>query len=120
MKTGKKIYYYILMFLYKKCGNFADQIATNSSWTYGHMKELWGDKKNMQIMYPPCDTTDIMDKIPLNNSEQPKFNYTISFAQFRPEKNHEMQLRIWKEAYPKLPPNSEFFIIGSTRAPEHE
>jgi len=36
-RAVKKVYYRILMALYSRCGYFADQIATNSSWTDAHI-----------------------------------------------------------------------------------
>ena len=39
----------------------------------------------------------------------------ISFAQFRPEKDHELQLMIWKDALPKLQKDAKFVLIGATR-----
>jgi alpha-1,2-mannosyltransferase len=79
---GKKVYYYILIQLYKICGKFADQHATNSTWTHNHITEMWG-QCNVTKIYPPCDTSEIMEKIPL---DAPRENILVSFAQFRPEK----------------------------------
>jgi len=44
----------------------------------------------------------------------------VSFAQFRPEKDHMLQLSIWREALPKLPRGAQFFVIGATRGTEDE
>ena len=41
LKMGKRIYYWGLMLAYGQCGRFADQIATNSSWTDKHIRSLW-------------------------------------------------------------------------------
>jgi len=30
-----------LIRFYKLCGMFADEVAANSSWTRGHMDDLW-------------------------------------------------------------------------------
>jgi len=60
VKFAKRIYYHILTIAYKLFGSFADQVATNSSWTDGHIRELWGDKKTTKLIYPPCDTNDII------------------------------------------------------------
>lgn len=75
------------MILYSFCGGYADQIATNSSWTDNHIRKLWGDRKTIKLIYPPCDTRDIIDKISLDSDVCPRQNIMISFAQFRPEKN---------------------------------
>ena len=39
----------------------------------------------------------------------------MSIAQFRPEKNHEWQLKIWKAALPKLPSDAKFYMCGGVR-----
>lgn len=58
-KKFVKIYYYwAIYYVYKFCGYFCDQVACNSSWTRGHMDELW-NKPDSEIttIYPPCDTS---------------------------------------------------------------
>ena len=84
-----KVYYYkALILLYRFCGKYADQVAANSSWTRGHMNELWGkSKEKIETIYPPCDTSEFMERISL---ETPRKNLVISFAQFRPEKQHRL------------------------------
>ena len=82
----KRVYYQILMFLYSMCGKFADVVATNSTWTDGHIRKLWGDSQKIMKIYPPCDTKDLMDNSPLDGP--PRSNVVVSCAQFRPEKNH--------------------------------
>ena len=44
----------------------------------------------------------------------------VSFAQFRPEKDHKLQLQIWKQALPKLPKDALFILIGATRGEDDE
>ena len=39
----------------------------------------------------------------------------ISFAQFRPEKDHALQLRVWAQIRPSLPSDAKFMLIGSVR-----
>lgn len=39
------------------------------------------------ISYPPCDTSEIMTRININ---KPRENILVSFAQFRPEKDHAL------------------------------
>lgn len=39
----------------------------------------------------------------------------MSFAQFRPEKNHVEQLKVWKGALPRLPEDAVFYMVGGTR-----
>lgn len=48
--------------------------------------------KEPHLIYPPCDTTDLQT-LPLDR--RLKHLFLVSVAQFRPEKNHRLQL----EAY---------------------
>ena len=99
---------------YKFCGWVAtDQIATNSTWTNNHILELWNRPEKTQIIYPPVDTNDLIAAIP--DLKAPRPNLMISFAQFRPEKDHAMQLRVWKRLYPRLPRDSKFWLVGTVR-----
>ena len=51
MSNLKKVYYVILTYIYSFCGwSSADQIATNSSWTDKHIKELWNRPKETQVV----------------------------------------------------------------------
>ena len=77
----------VLMALYKLAGNFADSIATNSSWTDNHIRKLWGNTSRTVKIYPPCDTQDLIDGNPLAATRK---NHIVSIAQFRPEKNHAL------------------------------
>jgi glycosyltransferase involved in cell wall biosynthesis len=44
----------------------------------------------------------------------------MSFAQFRPEKDHELQLRVWRKILPKIPVNAKFILVGSVRDAEDQ
>lgn len=113
---GKKIYLHVLIQMYKMCGQFADWHATNGSWTDNHIKAMWGSS-NVTKIYPPCDTTDIMNKVSITS---PRKNILVSFAQFRPEKQHSLQLQIWKEALISLPKDAKFVLLGATRGKDDE
>ena len=110
------VYYRVLLEAYKVCGWFGDRHATNSSWTDGHITQMWG-KRGVKKIYPPCDTSDIISQ---TNLDQPRENILVSFAQFRPEKDHALQVRVWKNALPKLPADAKFYMIGATRGPDDE
>ncbi|CAJ0647533.1 1739_t:CDS:2 [Entrophospora sp. SA101] len=51
-------------------------VMVNSTWTKGHIDQLWGVNGN--IIYPPCDT-DSLSKLPLDGRER----IIVSIAQFR-------------------------------------
>ncbi|KAG0738575.1 hypothetical protein G6F58_010560 [Rhizopus delemar] len=110
--TGKLLYYRVFAKVYGFCGSFAQAVVVNSTWTKGHIDSLWSTKAD--IVYPPCDT-ERLNKLPLKGRKP----MIVSVAQFRPEKDHALQLRSlaklfekytqWKEA--KL----ELVLIGSSR-----
>lgn len=70
----------------------ADVVMVNSSWTAAHIRQLWWMWNEPHLVYPPCDTTDLQS-LPLDR--RLKHLFLVSIAQFRPEKNHRLQL----EAY---------------------
>jgi alpha-1,2-mannosyltransferase len=116
----KLVYYWSIYYFYKFCGKFADEVAANSTWTREHMDELWNKKHKIQTIYPPCDTSDFINRISLDNSK--RSNMMISFAQFRPEKQHSLQLKIWKRVLesPNCPKDAKFVMIGTCRGPDDE
>ena len=68
----------------------------NSSWTEDHINKLWISNKTYKV-YPPCDNREFL-LIPRNSSanddsSHKKANKIISLGQFRPEKDHAMQIR---------------------------
>ena len=68
----------------------------NSSWTEDHINKLWISNKTYKV-YPPCDNREFLlipRKSSLNDdSSHKKVNKIISLGQFRPEKDHAMQIR---------------------------
>mmetsp|Transcript_18405 Transcript_18405/g.31476 ORF Transcript_18405/g.31476 Transcript_18405/m.31476 type:complete len:99 (+) Transcript_18405:741-1037(+) len=96
---------------------FADQVAANSSWTRGHVDNLWKKTTGVETVYPPCDTSQYIEKITIDT---PRDNLIISFAQFRPEKQHTLQLKVWKQVLEdeKVPRSSIFTMIGTVRGRE--
>ena len=83
----------------------------NSSWTKSHIESLWRCK-NVELVYPPCDTTGLRGlKI-----EGRKRETLVSIAQFRPEKNHFLQISIVESLVKKHHLNSvHLSMIGSVR-----
>lgn len=110
----KQHYYRMLIQFYKVCGMFADEVAANSSWTRAHMDSLWNKGEKIKTIYPPCDTSEFIKNISLT---KPRENMMISFAQFRPEKDHMLQLEIWKQVLSNAhcPEDAHFTLIGTCR-----
>ena len=63
-------------------------VFVNSSWTRGHVEELWKINEKTFLLYPPCNTEKY-----LNIPSGPRSKRIVSVSQFRPEKNHALQIR---------------------------
>ncbi|KAL4458357.1 hypothetical protein ABPG75_013222 [Micractinium tetrahymenae] len=87
---AKLAYYHCFALLYGAVGAFAQVVMVNSSWTRRHIAELWWQWRKPERVYPPCDT-QALQALPLDR--RLKRIYLVSVAQFRPEKDHAMQLR---------------------------
>jgi len=120
LSGGKYIYYKILIYLYGKMGQCCDYAWTNSTWTTNQMKMVWPTYNTVDNeivkLFPPCQVTPFL-AMKLNKKE----NIIMSFAQFRPEKQHKMQLDIFKQVLEKNPDTDlKFHIVGSCRGPEDD
>ncbi|KAL7439001.1 hypothetical protein ACHAXH_005469 [Discostella pseudostelligera] len=83
----KLVYYTIFAIGYGMVGSLADLTMVNSSWTKGHIQQMWKLAGKIHILFPPCDTKSLK-YLPLSKRE----NIIISIGQFRPEKDHTLQL----------------------------
>ncbi|CUV05708.1 unnamed protein product [Cryptosporidium hominis] len=88
-------YFYLKLFLfvYKLSIGLANKVVVNSNWTFNKLNELW--EKNsieMSVCYPPINIDHSLNKL-----VDPKLrkNVIISLSQFRVEKNHFVQIRIF-------------------------
>ncbi|KAJ2857910.1 asparagine-linked glycosylation protein [Coemansia erecta] len=88
----KSAYYAGFARLYMFCGSFAATIMTNSSWTHGHIVRLFGKPTMTRVVYPPCDTKRLVE-FPLEHRSP----IVMSLAQFRPEKNHALQIEAFAQ-----------------------
>jgi alpha-1,2-mannosyltransferase len=118
----KMIYYKIFASLYSWCGRCSCCIMVNSSWTFGHINKLWSMTYKTQVIYPPCDVKSF-DPI-FASQEHDKNFYISSVAQFRPEKNHQLQIRAFSKFLNNLKEQNEqvkdmesikLVLIGSCR-----
>eukprot|EP00887_Chlorella_sp_A99_P006278 scaffold3.g6278.t1 len=96
LKTlAKRAYYHALAALYGAVGGCANVVMANSSWTRRHVAALWWRWRLPARVYPPCDTAALQA---LSLDRRLKRLYVVSVAQFRPEKDHPLQLRAFAEA----------------------
>ncbi|OII72127.1 glycosyl transferase [Cryptosporidium ubiquitum] len=89
-------YFYLKLFsfVYKFSIGLANKIVVNSNWTFGMLSELWGrNSVEMSVCYPPIN----MNYYSLNKPVDPKLrrNIIVSLSQFRAEKNHFVQIKIF-------------------------
>lgn len=113
----KVLYYCCFALLYGLAGSCSDVIMVNSTWTLGHILALWRSPGRTSIVYPPCDVRAFLD-VPLEEEDEEdegweevgrelgednqetvdKKSYSIvSVAQFRPEKDHRLQIQAFRE-----------------------
>lgn len=124
----KLVYYQIFALIYGLVGSCANIVMVNSSWTRGHIESLWWHRHPPARVYPPCDTT-ALQALPLDR--RLKRLYIISIAQFRPEKDHETQLRAFALARQQIALGSprecsatdavlsaKLQLVGGSRGPE--
>ena len=93
LSSIKLIYYQLFARAYGMAGSCADTVMVNSSWTFGHISSMW-KQDYVAIVYPPCDT-EAFTKIPLerNNERNNAILSVVSVGQFRPEKDHALQIK---------------------------
>jgi len=115
LSYAKLQYYRIFAALYGRAGRYSDLTMVNSSWTEGHINHLWAGVRNdakdhgsdddvtgtrggaasqhvvVHKVYPPCDTSEFA-QIP-RRADQLDHLKIVSLGQFRPEKDHALQIR---------------------------
>jgi alpha-1,2-mannosyltransferase len=128
----KRVYWELFAKLYCRVGSSIDLVMTNSTWTQGHIKSLWGPYRNrrdsttdhdIDVVFPPVAVAEVEESIAINKaSEKKRKPYLLYIAQFRPEKNHELILRAFADfarSKPSLPTygkgTPKLVLIGSVR-----
>ena len=119
LSSLKLFYYKLFAYIYGVVGKRCNIIMVNSSWTQGHILSLWNAPDRTFIVYPPCDTTSFL-KLPLDKHSTEKS--IVSIAQFRPEKDHSLQIKSYNTFIKDLPENErqnyKLVLIGSCRNEE--
>ncbi|XP_051843343.1 GDP-Man:Man(3)GlcNAc(2)-PP-Dol alpha-1,2-mannosyltransferase [Antechinus flavipes] len=114
----KLIYYYLFALFYGLVGSCSDVVMVNSSWTLNHILSLW-KVQNCDIVYPPCDVKTFLDIPLLKEEETPSEVIVVSIGQFRPEKNHSLQIRAFEKLLGKMTPDYssslKLILIGGCR-----
>uniref|UniRef100_A0A8D0BGL9 GDP-Man:Man(3)GlcNAc(2)-PP-Dol alpha-1,2-mannosyltransferase n=1 Tax=Salvator merianae TaxID=96440 RepID=A0A8D0BGL9_SALMN len=118
----KVIYYYIFASMYGLVGSCSDIVMVNSSWTLNHILSLWRCSDRTSVVYPPCDVQAFID-IPLCEDKTTQKRTIVSISQFRPEKNHPLQIRAFAKLLEKTagqPLIPKLILIGGCRNQEDE
>ncbi|KAM3607933.1 uncharacterized protein V6R79_016555 [Siganus canaliculatus] len=140
----KVLYYCCFALVYGLAGSCSDVVMVNSTWTLGHILALWRSPSRTSVVYPPCDVRAFLD-VPLEEEEEEeedgweelgreedgggrdrKWRSIVSVAQFRPEKDHGLQIRAFsklldrKGAEPGGRDSLRLVLIGGCRNQEDE
>lgn len=146
LSAVKVLYYCCFALIYGLAGSCSDVIMVNSTWTLGHILALWRSPSRTSVVYPPCDVRAFLD-IPLENDEdddweevgrelgedsfQPKKTDNsnkksfsiVSVGQFRPEKDHKLQIQAFRELVNRRAGREEslrLVLVGGCRNEEDE
>lgn len=116
LRAGKLAYYKVLYLLYRCMGWFPHVVFTNSSWTQNHVQAAYWPRTCTRL-FPPCDTTSFAAA---SKPPAARRHTIVSVGQFRPEKNHQLQIYAFHQALPRLPADAKLVIIGGARNAEDE
>lgn len=114
----KLLYYKIFAKLYRMVGCSAHTIMVNSSWTENHILSLWDAPFKTHRVYPPCEVEHLKNLKHIENDDK---IVIMSVSQFRPEKDHPLQLQAMYELRSLLIDDEvmwnklKLIIVGSCR-----
>lgn len=127
----KKRYWHLFAASYRWVGGHVDVVMTNSSWTQGHIKSLWGRARagrqktsEIEVVFPPVAVDELKEAIAISEeTEKNRENVLLYIAQFRQEKNHTMILNAFAEMFhkpevPKEVSTAKLVLLGSVRDSE--
>ncbi|XP_064544866.1 GDP-Man:Man(3)GlcNAc(2)-PP-Dol alpha-1,2-mannosyltransferase isoform X1 [Drosophila montana] len=111
-------YYRLLSKTYKWVSCCSETILVNSTWTENHIVDLLNVPLKTHRVYPPCDIEHLKSLEHIENNEE---ILIVSVGQFRPEKNHPLQLQVLYELRTLLARDEALWnriklvIVGSCR-----
>ncbi|KAF9770968.1 asparagine-linked glycosylation protein [Fusarium sp. DS 682] len=123
---AKKKYWKLFAMLYSRVGSSVDIVMTNSTWTQGHIKSLWGPYRTKKsktdpiaVVYPPTAVREMEREVEVSEeSEKRREKAIIYLAQFRPEKNHQLIMRSFAtflKTKSEASKGAKLVLIGSVR-----
>lgn len=111
LSFAKLMYYRAFAYLYAMAALFCDVPLANSSWTRNHIESLWWKTSPIETVFPPCPTFCIDTASPAERDE----SLIVSVGQFRPEKNHTLQLEMMSHLQSQASFRPKLLMIGGTR-----
>ncbi|KAJ4002702.1 asparagine-linked glycosylation protein [Fusarium irregulare] len=123
---AKKNYWKLFAVIYSLVGSSVDVVMTNSTWTQGHIKSLWGPYRKeksktdpIAVVYPPTAVREMEREVEVSHdSEKRREKAIVYLAQFRPEKNHQLILRSFAaflKTKSEAAKGTNLILIGSVR-----
>ncbi|ORY59994.1 uncharacterized protein BCR38DRAFT_443537 [Pseudomassariella vexata] len=123
---AKRNYWKAFAAIYSWMGASVDAVMTNSTWTQGHIKKLWGPRREARkkdhpiaVVYPPCAVRELEAQIPVDEAnEERREKVLVYIAQFRPEKNHTLILNAFAEFVAsggEASKDAKLVLVGSVR-----
>ena len=125
----KLVYYHAMALLYQAMGWCVRCTMVNSSWTKGHIEHMWGKSAaNVHLVYPPCGNftrehiTEQARARKQHGSIRPRERLILSLGQFRPEKDHRLQIEAFAALKARDPKFGDvrMLMLGSTRGRDDE
>ncbi|XP_055625508.1 GDP-Man:Man(3)GlcNAc(2)-PP-Dol alpha-1,2-mannosyltransferase isoform X1 [Toxorhynchites rutilus septentrionalis] len=118
----KIVYYRLFSKIYGMVGRCADTVMVNSTWTENHIISLWDVPYKTHRVYPPCEVAHLKKLQSLASAHEKII--ILSVGQFRPEKDHPLQLQAMYELRTLLGKDEALWnrlrlmIVGSCRDEE--
>lgn len=116
ISLGKYLYYKAFSMAYGWVGGLGSSCTmVNSTWTKNHIDKIW--KTNATLVFPPCLSSDSLRTGPKKQTRDESL--MISIGQFRPEKDHRLQLASLKRFKDLVPAKHiKLVLVGSCRGKE--
>lgn len=111
LSFAKLMYYRAFAYLYAIAALCCDVPLANSSWTRKHIESLWWKTGPIETVFPPCPTFCNDTAPPAERDE----SLIVSVGQFRPEKNHALQLEMMSHLQKYVSLRPKLLMIGGTR-----
>lgn len=122
LSSGKWLYYWIIAKLYGFVGRFSELTMVNSNWTKNHILDLWGADDRTVLLYPPCGSEKELKMLRgVGCAKRQKL--IVSIGQFRPEKNHALQLEAFSLFLENSPDAKDYKLVivgGARNSADHD